>query len=213
MKLLRTVVFVSFSILLFSSFSWASLVEIDLSAPGDKLITFDTDTGLYWLDLTVTTNLSYNDVLTQLGLGGSLEGFWYATVADVDSLQVSAGLLSGLFVVNSSIYGDELNALIDKIGETDPSESSRDTFAITGDPFEPTTGTDDRIMRYFTLTESWARSSQAVMPDDLASSHWGSWLIRDTLPPAPVPIPTTMLLLGSGLVGIVAFRRKVKNKQ
>lgn len=82
----------------------AFLIERDLFISGDGLITSDTDTGLYWLDLTVTTNLSYNDVLTHIGTGGSLEGFRYATVADLDTLQVSAGLPTGLFTSTFFIY-------------------------------------------------------------------------------------------------------------
>jgi hypothetical protein len=31
-----------------------------------------------------------------------------------------------------------------------------------------------------------------------------------TLGPRPVPIPTTMLLLGSGLIGLAGFRRRFK---
>ena len=72
MKLLRMMVLVSAIVLPFSNFSSATLIELDLYHPGDKLITSDTDTGLYWLDLVVTQNLSYNDALIQVSLGGSL---------------------------------------------------------------------------------------------------------------------------------------------
>jgi len=66
----------------------AELVEIDLLAPGDGLITRDTETGLDWLDLDgVTTGLSYDAI--QGGAGGWLASGWrYATEAEVCHLFV-----------------------------------------------------------------------------------------------------------------------------
>jgi len=43
--------------------SHAVLMGADLLNPGDSLLTRDTATGLDWLDLTATTNLSVNDIL------------------------------------------------------------------------------------------------------------------------------------------------------
>ena len=40
---------------------------------GDYLT--DTATGLDWLDVTTTSNLSYNDVSAQLGVSGALDGW------------------------------------------------------------------------------------------------------------------------------------------
>jgi len=69
----------------------ASIVERDLLAAGDGLITQDTDTGLGWLDMTESTNLSVNDVLG--GAGNFLsDGFNYATEAQIRTFWTNAGI-------------------------------------------------------------------------------------------------------------------------
>ena len=46
----------------------ATLISTDLiEGSGDGLLTFDTETLLEWLDLTETTNQSYNDVMAGFG--------------------------------------------------------------------------------------------------------------------------------------------------
>jgi len=127
MKLLRMMVLVSAIVLLVSNFSSATPIELDLYDPGDKPITSDTNTGLYWFDLIVTRNLSYNDALIQMSLGGSLEGFRYANVGDVDRLQVSAGLPAGNFYSSFFLYKNKMDALIDMVGETKSSNGCRIT--------------------------------------------------------------------------------------
>lgn len=210
MKLLRMMVLVSAIVLLFSNFSSATLIELDLYNPGDKLITSDTATGLYWLDLTVTQDFSYIDTRNKISSGGSLDGFRYATVADVDSLQLSAGLPAGTFFSSSFRYKNKMDALIDMVGETDSSSDYRSAFGITSDPFDPTTSIDDRIIRYFSITMA-ARAYQGVIADDSASSSVGSWLVTNTQPtiPEPVPEPSTMLLMASSLIGLAALRWKL----
>ncbi len=75
-----------------------ALVQKDLvPGRGDQLLTLDTATGLEWLNLTVTANHSYLDVLA--GFGGFLGvfGFRYATSTEVGTLYIHAGIgkLSG----------------------------------------------------------------------------------------------------------------------
>jgi len=81
----------------FSAISKASLLEVDYLSAGDKLLTRDTVSNLEWLDLTRTINISHTEMLTELDPGGRYEGFKYAVVDDIDTLQVNAGLQSGLF--------------------------------------------------------------------------------------------------------------------
>ena len=45
----------------------AALLEVDLNTPGDGLVARSTDTGLDWLDLTESTNLSYDQVEADVG--------------------------------------------------------------------------------------------------------------------------------------------------
>lgn len=75
-----------------------ALMQKDLlPGRGDQLLTLDDATGLEWLNLTVTANHSYLDVLA--GFGGFIGafGFRYATSTEVGTLYANAGIrkLSG----------------------------------------------------------------------------------------------------------------------
>jgi len=48
--------------------------------------TTDTVSGLDWLDVTATINMSYNDVMSNINLNGFLLGWRYATRNELDGL-------------------------------------------------------------------------------------------------------------------------------
>ena len=54
-------------------------------------ITRDTNTRLDWLDVTETLNMSYDDVIVQMGIGNKYERWRYATAAELDQLIINFG--------------------------------------------------------------------------------------------------------------------------
>ena len=74
----------------------ADLVSED-SEFGAGTITRDTDTGLGWLDWSLTAGRSFDDVAAQLGEGGEFEGFRYATAAEVETLWLNGGIVDITF--------------------------------------------------------------------------------------------------------------------
>ncbi len=80
-------------LLLLTTSAHAALVERDLREPGDALITFDTITGLEWLDLTESVDFSFAEV--EAGAGGFLADGWrHGTGAEVCGLFVGLGARS-----------------------------------------------------------------------------------------------------------------------
>jgi hypothetical protein len=72
--------------------SFAVLEERDDPVFGVGAITYDSETGLEWLDITESSNKSFNYVSTQFGPGGEFEGFRHATLAEVEELWIHAGI-------------------------------------------------------------------------------------------------------------------------
>ena len=63
----------------------ADLISVDWKTPGDGLITRDTNSGLEWLDLTVTVGRSANDIRSQILAGGEFEGWRFANAFNVET--------------------------------------------------------------------------------------------------------------------------------
>lgn len=73
----------------------ASIVEIDLLAPGDKLLTRVSDTGLDWVDVDAFEGLSYFDVAAGAGLFDAPSlGFRHATKDEVSALYTAFGIVT-----------------------------------------------------------------------------------------------------------------------
>ena len=63
------------------------------SEPRDGFnLTVDTTAGLEWLDLTLSTGLSFDEVAAELGPGGLFEGFRHATAAEIATFWGNAGI-------------------------------------------------------------------------------------------------------------------------
>lgn len=75
-----------------ASSTQAALVERDWLSAGDSLITYDTETGLEWLDVPVTSNMTYNDVLSITQTSPEFSGFSFASKQHVETFFNSAGL-------------------------------------------------------------------------------------------------------------------------
>ena len=123
----------------------AELVSQDYLAPGDGLLTLDSQTGLRWLDVSATHGLSANQILA--GAGGWNSHFRYATYAELSALFEHAGLPTspgGKVAVSPdpAMYSaaSAFNALINTAGAGASPISQTDGFY-------PTTGSSIGFLR------------------------------------------------------------------
>ncbi len=74
-----------------------ALIQQDLvPGSGDQLLTFDTDTNLQWLNLTVTAGRSYQEIMDGFGRFTTTQGFQYADGGQISELCAHAGITKGL---------------------------------------------------------------------------------------------------------------------
>ena len=182
-----------------------SLLGIDWQTAGDKALTQDTTTGLQWLDLSASSNRSFSDVSTQLGVGGDFEGFRYASEVEVRTLFSNAGVpdLSGAW--NLLNYQPVLD-LQSLIGIT--RGSFGESFGATGDQgFNSSSVLGIGLQQQSNPSSSVYQQARVLVNNTIPldqTAFLGHWLVR------PVPVPSAVWLFGSGLLGLVGIaRRKV----
>ena len=105
----------------------AALISMDLAEQNDGLLTFDTDTGLEWLDLTETADLSINQVLA----GGFVTvGFFrYVSSDELRTLYLNAGIT------------EFLSSTVEKTTDSTQIDATRHLIALLGD-LRPTNGSE-----------------------------------------------------------------------
>ena len=197
-----------------------------------EVYTTDTKSKLDWLDVTETMNKSFNQITSQLGMGGELEGWRYATGKEFN--QMLMNYTDQVFSVaehKTVKYAEGLmDGLVDLIGRT----SDYDTGSRTGDPIEGMVYTYGLVsdyafspaseLVYLALImdlEEGDRFSDRSNPHNAplrktsfkanTGQHIGSYLVRNT-EVTVVPLPATAWFMGSGLLGLMGVAQNRKNK-
>ena len=211
------------------SFGDVTLVSADWKNQGDGLITYDTSSGLDWLDLTETTNMSFNFVTTQLDEGGIFDGWRYANEAEVLGLFDSAGFIMPHYTEFESTP-EQVNAvktLISLMGETGVPFGGESNPERRGSQFffhdedynpeqDPLTWQSQAIFEYedrglpeFPRYADLSTTRLMARPDNGFDSS-SSGLVRQHVA-NQVPLPASGWLFISMISSLAILRRKSKS--
>ncbi|MFQ3188929.1 MAG: hypothetical protein ACI936_000049 [Paraglaciecola sp.] len=231
MKLLSTIFAVS-AITLASMSASAQLIPTDWKSTGDKLATLDESTGIEWLDLTQTVNMSIDTAENHLS--GRFEGWRLPTRSEVTQLMVNAFPSQAAFVQGAGNLGvtnrttdNEADNFRLLLGTTHSNSNGEYTHGIfKNDPggqysVLKSGAYDKRDNNYVSLSSntniindtSWSASSYGVyLVSDggttQSSLNDPSLNANNANAPSSVPLPATAALLGLGLLGFGARRKK-----
>jgi len=201
----------SISLCVFIPTSKATIVD-------NGIYTTDSITKLDWLDLTETVSLSYNYVTSQFGTGGIYNGFRYATATEFTQLVYNAtgASLDGFKV--TMIPKELTEPLINLLGSTYHSTAA--AYGYTPHSYRDFTGgilsNIDQDGNHLAGRIGWDDKNpltfnSAQVLNRTTFDGWshgpgiGSYLVR------PVPVPAAIWLMGSGLLGLIGYSRKIKS--
>jgi hypothetical protein len=186
--------------------TFAALIDVDWQTSGDAKLLFDASTGMQWLDLSMTANRSYNQVIANLGPGEVYDGFRVATQAEVLDMWSHAGITNYERLWTVGQY-PAVNDLVTRLGPTTMVEPGLFPVAthtigmFEGDPSLPANERWAAELTYAPDGES-SRTSVNFYTWNVgaADDHYSTYLVR------PVPLPAAIWLLMSGALSIGALQ-------
>tara|TARA_Y100000310_G_C20630410_1_gene788331 strand:+ start:65 stop:718 length:654 start_codon:yes stop_codon:yes gene_type:complete len=90
---------------LFSFSVNAEYIELDLKQSGDQLVTYESKSGLYFMDITETVGMSVDEVKAELGDGGLFSGWSIATLTQAAQFTNEAFQNIDISAISRSNYG------------------------------------------------------------------------------------------------------------
>jgi len=179
----------------------AELISVD-GPFGPGTITLDTDTQLRWLDLTITTNRSYNSIAAQLAPGGVFEDFRYANNSEVSQFWSNAGIFdqSGAFTTNNFA---PIASFISLVGQTggQPELGTSSAWGLSSTPLGLNSHASEFVETFLPGGQPDAGRGRAVLmfsgygSDSTAWPIAGHWLVA-------VPEPSVFTILTLGVLGL-----------
>ena len=169
-------------------------------------VTYDPNTKLEWLNVSLTTNYSYNSVVSNLlGPGDPYFGWRYATVGDLATLFADAGVPQCGSAANScSGVPSQVTQLINYLGVTYSGGITREVQGLLGSG----NATFRDIGEFYTVAPYGYMADANIGQVLWGSSDpsLGSFLVSATPIPASLPLFAT----GIGALGLLGWRRKRK---
>jgi hypothetical protein len=183
--------------------------------------TIDTLSGLEWLDLPLTTNRSYNNIVVD-GFGGYANDGWvHATRSQLCGLMGALGDTlancdAGGFSTDDPLATTSSTRLVDLLGANFQSTLFKSSLGIFDSGLITTQskigiGCIESALRTCTETDPQGLSSRAQTISVFTSialpvGGVGNFLVR----PTRIPEPNYSLLFGLGILGAIALRRRTR---
>jgi len=193
----------------------------------------DQTTGFEWMDFGVNNNDSYNTVISQLGAGGTYEGWRLASQDEVYDLwtnaftglgadsERNAGNLYGRNQVFDQDSADNtvLDSIFSMMGYNRLSYTYGASFLPVFESFGLFAVSDTNSYGYLSLKDqdysrgSWSDSviigiGNGTALFDIAQERTSTMLIRDSGPLTSVPEPSSIAIMSLSLLGLIRFRSK-----